>query len=152
MMNTKIALGIVVVGVIVVAIGFYFMRPVSTSVSTQASTQGSPTSTTSQKTAGSAQPTITVGAPAPAGPMTTFDASSLISASPYPVITGTANVPQIGVIISNSMGVGVTGSSNVSVVRGHWSYADSAHLAPGNYTVILFVGKTITAGGALTVR
>ncbi len=153
-MNTKIALGIVVTGVVIVAISFYLVRPLS--VTEQASIASSTTLVSHpQKTSGNpAQPTVTVGTPTATGvkPVTAFDSSSLASTSSYPVITGTANVPSIGVIIKDNKGVGIVGTSNISVVNGHWSYADSVSLRPGNYTVVLYVGKTVTAAGGLTVH
>ena len=156
-MNNKIAWGIVV-AVIVIVGAFLLLRPSGAPSTATAPAQNasstSPGSSLSPSVKNNTQPTITVGTSTvkTIAPVTSFDSKSLISTSAYPTITGTANVSQIGIIISNSKGVGVVGSSDVAVVNGHWSYADSAKLPSGSYTIILFVGKTITAGAALTVR
>jgi hypothetical protein len=155
-MNTNTILGIVAAGVIVVALGFFLLRPASVPapVEVPSQTAATTTSTISQPVKTGTQPTVTLGTPTSqtARASTQFDPSSLISTSTYPTITGTANVPLLTLIISNSKGVGIVGTADVPVVNGHWSYPCSVALPPGAYTVILYVNKTVSAGARLTVN
>jgi hypothetical protein len=155
--NTKVLLGVVAAIVILVA-GFFLLRPTQVSApvetSEQAAASTTPTVSQPKQTAGATtQPTFTFGTSTAkiTRAVTQFDPSSLISTSTYPSITGTANVPLIGIIIRNSKGVGIVGTSDIPVVQGHWSYPCSVALQPGTYTLILYANKTITAGAQLIV-
>ena len=147
-MNTKVLLGIVAALVILVA-GYFVLRPAPGSAPAEI-----PTQTNASSTSATSSPTLSVGTSTVkiARANTQFDPSSLISTSAYPTITGTANVPLITIVISNSKGVGIVGTSDVPVVQGHWSYPCSVALPPGNYILTLYVNKTVTAGAELTVN
>jgi hypothetical protein len=99
------------------------------------------------------QPTLKVGdtkvTTIPASGL--FDTSSFTSTSTYPTVTGTANVPLVGIVVSDAEGTGIVGSANVVVEGGHWSYTASVALMPGSYHVTLYVGKNATVA-KLTVK
>ena len=71
-----------------------------------------------------------------------FDAVSFTSSSTYPALTGTANVSKVGIIIYDSKNLGLVGTPNVSVEKGHWTYYSSVALPPGLYSVLLLGGAT----------
>jgi len=79
------------------------------------------------------------------------DARALVSTSTYPMITGTANVPKVGVVISRSNDVDVVGSFEIPVVTGHWTYYVPAPLVPATYKLRLFGGATTTSA-ALVIK
>jgi hypothetical protein len=80
-----------------------------------------------------------------------FDSLAFTSTSTYPVVTGTANTPRVGIVINNSKDVGVVGTWEVPVVSGHWSYATSVALTPGSYTLLLFIGAKNAGTAKLVV-
>jgi hypothetical protein len=152
--NTKIVIGTLVVVILIIGGFFLFAHPANTDVpATTAQTPIPITSTTSAVS----QPNLTLSqSENPDGvkiveTMTFFDASSLVSTSTYPTITGTANIPQVGILITNSKNVGIVKTS-VPVVNGHWSYPCSVALAPGVYNLILFTDNIITGNAKLTVN
>ena len=72
-----------------------------------------------------------------------FDSSTITTPDSYPTITGTANVPEVGIIINNSKGEGLVGTGEITVENGHWSYSSSIFLPPGTYTIALYGGAKV---------
>ena len=72
-----------------------------------------------------------------------FDSSTISTSDNYPTITGTANVPEVGIIINNSKGEGLVGTGEITVENGHWSYSTSVLLPPGTYIVMLYGGAKV---------
>jgi hypothetical protein len=146
-MNTKVTLGLVAVLVILGILYMAYGRkavPVAPPV-TEVQEQGVATSTHS-----GVGPTIKQGTPsitpAATGVQLAADPASLISTTGRPVITGTSNAITISVIVRDSTGRGVEGTSDVVVENGKWSYATPLKLSPGTYTVELYAGpKVVTA-------
>ena len=79
-----------------------------------------------------------------------FDAPTILSAAARPIVTGTANVDHVGLIIVDSAGVGLSGSWEIPVQDGHWKYVSTIALKPGSYTLQLIGGEAIVIAG-LTV-
>jgi hypothetical protein len=155
-MDTKATLAAIVV-VVVLIIGFFLLRPTSTSTPVNAPAQNSTASSTPQtsESATSTNPQSTTGTGAikvSADSIALFSASSFTSTSTYPTVTGIANTSKVGIIIDNSKGVGLVGTASIPVVGAVWSYSSPVALTPGTYTLVLFVGKTITQTASLTVR
>ena len=157
-MNTKVAFTIAAI-IVVLLVALFLLHPENAPVSTGTSTSNVIASSTTS--ASLTKPTHTQPPLAIKVGTTTlnnfpvsalFDSSSYVSTSTYPTVTGTANVPQVGVIINNSKNVGVVGTWDIPVTQGHWSYSCSVKLPPGSYTAIVFVGKTVTETAKLTVR
>jgi hypothetical protein len=80
-----------------------------------------------------------------------FDSLSFVSTSTYPTVTGTASTPSVGIIISDSEGTGIVGTTEIPVRGGKWSYSCSVSLVPGAYTLTLFSGDA-SAAAKLTVK
>ena len=145
-MNNKVVIGILAT-IVVVGIGIYYSLPpaspvptIGTATNTTAST--APQTVSSQKAVKTnAKPPFTIGTTTVVQSFARFDQDSLTSTSTYPVITGTANVPKIGLTIYNSDGNGIVRPNYVPVIQGHWSYYDSVALMPGTYILILVVGN-----------
>ena len=91
------------------------------------------------------QPTFSVGPTTKTvtAAVASFDKSTITTTDSYPTITGTANVPEVGIIINNSKGEGLVGTGEITVENGHWSYSSSVHLPPGTYTLVLFGGAKV---------
>lgn len=79
-----------------------------------------------------------------------FDSATITTTDSYPTITGTANVPEVGIIINNSKGEGLVGTGEIKVENGRWAYSTSVLLPPGTYTLVLFGGAKV-ANAQLTV-
>lgn len=156
LMDTKATLAAVVV-VAVLIVGFFLVRPTSTPTSVNVPGQNSTASSTSQTSESattSTKPpstTQTAAIQVSEGSIALFSASSFTSTSTYPTVTGIANTAKVGIIVNNSKGVGIVGTADIPVVQGNWSYSTSVALTPGTYTLVLFVGKTITQTVKLTV-
>jgi len=159
-MNTKIALGLGGI-IIVLGVGYYALRPAAPALapgsaevpSATTSTAVVPTTATStppQTVKDRSKPTFTIGPTTVVAPSAAFDVASLTSSSAYPVITGSATVSKVGMIIYNSENVGIIGTSDISVTQGRWSYPCSIPLEPGTYTLKLFFG-TASQTATLTV-
>lgn len=154
-MNTKAAIGLV--AAIIVLAGAFFITH-----RTEAPAAFAPEATTTPVVTptGSSTPikalpgvpnvtqtaVVTPGA-APSGPkkaarIANYDTSSLTSTSAHPVITGTANVSTVGIVLIDPKGVGIAGSSDIPVVNGHWSFPVPQALKSGSYTVHLIGGDT----------
>ncbi len=158
-MNNKVAIGLV--AAIIVLAGAYFVLNRPTAPSAFTPTDSTETATTTNTPSASAplpakeSPTT----PAPIKgvsitpttkpgftPVVAFDATSLISGASRPMITGTANIKGVAIVIDNPQGVGIAGSFEIPVENGHWSYAAPQALQPGLYTVHLIGGvKTLDA-------
>jgi hypothetical protein len=159
-MNTKAVLGWAVL-VIIVGAGVYFFSQTSPLQVPQETATSTPAATT---TAAVYQPSV-AGAPAHAAPVVEIapaqrvvivpkidiDETSLASTSTNPIITGTANIPTVGLVIFNSADVGIVGSWSIPVVDGHWSYAVPLALAPGNY-VVKMVGASPEVKRTLVIK
>ena len=91
-------------------------------------------------------PTV-IGTP---GSSATIDQSSLTTSSNNPTLTGTATTDGVYIQITNSSGVGVSGSPYITVVNGRWSYSVPQTLSAGSYTVQV-LGPANTATGTLTI-
>ncbi len=77
--------------------------------------------------------------------------SSLTTSSANPTITGTAtNLTGVYLSISDSNGIGVSGSPFLPVSNGQWSYTVPQTLSPGTYTVQL-LGTNLSVTGTLTI-
>lgn len=157
-MNTKVALVVIAV-LAVLAIGLSFLRSTPMPAPTSTLNQNSAASTTSpvsppQATGARSQSNFNIGTTSVeiTRLFALFDSSSFTSTSPYPTITGTANVSKVGIIINNSENVGIVGTAEIPVKQGHWSYSCSVALPPGTYTLIAFVGKNVTETAKLTVK
>ena len=164
-MNNKVAIGLVAAIIILVGTFVFFNRPTqapapavpsTVSTSTAAGTGPIATSTT-------VVPAIVVSkpaaAPAPKAPtmqsgkaqkvvvaFTAFDSVSLVSDQPRPIISGTANVATVSIVVDDQQGVGMAGSSDIPVVNGHWSYSAPQILSSGSYRVHLYgAGKVLDA-------
>ncbi len=154
-MNIKVILGITA-AIVILVIGFLLLRPKTALVPLSASPaeQNAIASTTSQ----TSQPQQTKSNAGITSPLkitvsiARFDAISFFSTSTYPTISGIANTPKVGVIINDSKGKGIVGTSEIPVTRGHWFYSTSVALVPGTYTLVLFVGNTITEIAKLIVN
>lgn len=159
-MNNKVAIGLVAAIIILAGAYFVFNRPVAPSAFTPTPAPAEATSTTPAPTksvpataqsatgvAGAVKtPTIAPVVHSGVTPVVAFDAASLISGASRPMITGTANVKGVAIVIDNPQGVGIAGSFEIPVENGHWSYAAPQALKPGLYTVHLIGGvKTIDA-------
>lgn len=72
-----------------------------------------------------------------------FDKSTITTTDNYPTVTGTANVPEVGIIINNSKGEGLVGTGEIKVENGHWTYSSSVRLPAGTYTLVLFGGAKV---------
>jgi hypothetical protein len=163
-MNTKAAIGLVAAVIIFVGAFFLFNRHVEAPVVlTQTASSTAATSSASAlptitplpgiqvaPSAGTHGPTIRAGTPTPIKQVIHVDASSLTSSASRPLITGTANIPNIGFILYSPEGVGMAGSSHVEVTNGHWSFAAPQLLSPGTYTLDL-IGGDATLTVKLTV-
>ena len=149
-MNTKAVLGWAVL-VIIVGAGVYFFSQTSPLQMSQEAATSTPSAATTTAAGIVPQPVVNFQGPAvPAGhkaptfeaapmvrivPTIAVDERSLASTSTNPIITGTANIPMVGLVIFNSADVGIVGSWSIPVVDGHWSYPVPLALSPGNYTV-----------------
>lgn len=91
------------------------------------------------------QPTFNVGPTTKTvtAAVASFDKSTITTTDSYPTITGTANVPEVGIIINNNKGEGLVGTGEIKVENGHWSYSTSVLLPPGTYTVMLYGGAKV---------
>jgi hypothetical protein len=91
------------------------------------------------------QPTFSVGPTTKTvtSAVASFDKSTITTTDSYPTITGTANVPEVGIIINNSKGEGLVGTGEITVENGHWSYSTSVMLPPGTYIVMLYGGAKV---------
>lgn len=158
-MNTKVTWGVLVVAVILASVAYYVRSTpaggvvvapqtfVATTTPTTSSTpsQSSPSPEPKVPTATKPQVDVQYGSatiekvPASAN----FDTSSLVSTSSYPVITGTANVSKISILISNSKGDGLVATKNVPVVNGRWAYYCSVALVPADYKVSIYDGISV---------
>lgn len=152
-MNTKVILGILAAIIIVVA-GYFALRPkasvapvVVPAVAT--STQTSAVQPTPQVPAkDSSKPTFAFGSTTVS--TVAVDKESLTSTSSNPIITGTSNAKKVGVVVSDSKGVGIVGAFELPVVNGHWSYAVSVALVPGDYSVTV-LGDAVSAIAQLKI-
>ncbi len=153
-MNIKVALGIVIVAIILV-ISFFLLHPrtVSAPTTVTPAEQSATASTTSQPSQlqQTSQKLGTTGATI-TELIARFNSIPIVSTSAYPTISGIANTPKVGIIINNSKDKGIVGTANIPVIRGQWSYSTSVALVPGTYTVVLFVGKTVTEVASLIVN
>lgn len=151
-MNTKVLIGLVIIGLLAIAGVAFSLRSVLSSAPTTADQAA--TSTPSDTASKSGEPKFTFGtSTVKTSPATaTFDAVSFTSTSTYPSISGTAkNTSKVGIIINNDKNIGVIGTWEVPVVNGHWSYSSSVALSSGIYTVILFAGTTAAGNAKLIV-
>ncbi len=145
-MNNKAALGLVAAIIILVGAFFILNRPVTTPVNlTQTATS---TMATSTKPTSLGTPIAPVASPHGPSPqpkrVTAFDALTLTSNAPRPVVTGTANVMEVAMVLDDPNGVGIEGVSHIPVVKGHWFFVPTQMLPPGTYTLHL-------VGGDMTV-
>ncbi len=99
-----------------------------------------------------AQMQMKFGTPVMVKAFARFDTNSAVSTSAYPKITGTANVPEIGIIVNNSSGKGIVGTDKISVEGGHWSYTIPVELAPGTYTVELYGGPALVTSSLVVTN
>ncbi len=148
-MNTKILVGALAAIVILVAAFFAFHK--SATAPAPVSSAPVPAATTTAPVAATSSPAATTTAAKPATPSFTvisqkavhvaaFDQSSLTASSPRPVITGTANVPSVAIVLDNPSGVGIAGSSRIAVTNGRWSFTAPQRLSAGIYTLHLLGG------------
>ncbi|MDB5195585.1 MAG: hypothetical protein JWO84_769 [Parcubacteria group bacterium] len=153
-MNNKAAIGLVAAIIILVGAFFLFNKPVTAPVVlTQTATTSPTASSTPTVTPVSAIPTTThVPAASPSMQVisqhqtpriTAVDTASLTSSAPRPIVTGTANVKSIGIVLDNPAGVGIEGASNIPVTNGHWTFAPAQALPPGTYTLHIIGGDTV---------
>jgi len=154
-MNTKAAVGIVVAIIILVVAFFVLNHPAPPAAFTSPTASSSPvvaTTTSTSVPAAHVAPAPSTGTPAPkdgSAPTVTivkvaaFDTASLVSTSPRPVITGTANVSAVAMVLDNPQGVGIAGTSNIPVVHGKWSFSAPQMLTPGVYTLHLIGGDNV---------
>jgi hypothetical protein len=84
------------------------------------------------------------------GTTATIDQASLNTSSMNPTITGTATTDGVYVSISTAGGTGVSGSSYIPVVNGHWSYAIPQTLSAGTY-VVKVLGPATPGTGTLVI-
>ncbi len=150
--------------VVLVVVGFFLYHagqkeapttpPLSTTtVSSQpeATTSSSTTSVAKPAQQPPKQPTFTQDSPAQIVASARFDTASLTSTSTYPVITGTASISEVGLVVSTMAGYGLAGAGHISVTSGHWEYPIPVPLTPGSYRLTLVGGPTdVTA--TLTVK
>ncbi len=154
-MNTKVILGILAAGC--VCLGLFIVvnkkksvpveLPTSVSETATSSVKAAPTPTTSHIsiTQGAVRATKTYSV--------AVDASTLTSTSTRPTITGTGDVAMVGVVIKDSSGKGLVGTSDIEVVDGHWQYTTPITLTPGIYTVVVFGAPTpVTASLTITAK
>jgi hypothetical protein len=146
-MNTKVALGIVVAAIALLA-GYVVLnhRDANLTTPTPVSEVLATTSTSglaAPAAKGDQKPAFAAGAPVRTmvKALVAVDASALAATSAYPVLTGTANVPEVTLIISTAEGVGLVATEHIPVENGKWSYATSVMLPVGAY-------KVLVAGGA----
>lgn len=150
-MNQKFLMG---AGIVVLVIGAGIVlsgsgtipRTSNTATTTVQTSNPTPEPTTSHSATSSASGTRGVTITAVAN----FDPSSLSSKSPYPVITGTASVPKVSIIIASDKNVGIV-ASDIVVKNGHWSYPCSVALKPGLYKIVLSAGN-VTAQAPLLIQ
>lgn len=146
-MKNNVILG--VLAIIIVGIGAYVLsRPkaVPTPAIEQEVVAATTTPETPQKlVTKKSEPTFSVGptTKTSVSAKAAFDSSTISTSDNYPTITGTANVPEVGIIINNSKGEGLVGTGEITVENGHWSYSSSVHLPPGTYTLVLFGGAKV---------
>ncbi len=151
-MNTKVAVGLVAAIILAVVAFFIFHKG---PLAPAAFTSSAPTATTSATNSPSLAPlqaSSTVAShPAPVQGVITpvhvvhraaIDQSSLVSHSMNPVITGTSNLVNIGIVIDDPSGTGIIGAFSIPVVQGHWTYTVSRGLPAGLYTVHLIGNDT----------
>jgi hypothetical protein len=163
-MNNKTAIGLVAAIIILVGAYVVFNKPVqppailpptasSTSTGPSASTTLTLTPLSAIPTtpiAGTHRPSVQVATDPqpkkiPAGqpkPIVTVDTASLTASTARPVITGTANVKVIGYVLDDPAGVGIAGSSDITVENGRWSFVPPQALKTGIYTLHLIGGDT----------
>ena len=155
-MNIKVILGIIA-AIAILVIGFFLLRPKTASAPFPASpVEQNVIASTTPETSQPQQTKSNVGTTTSALKITAliarFDAVSFFSTSTYPIISGIANTPKVGIVINGSNGKGIVGTSEIPVTRGHWSYLTSVALVPGTYTLVLFIGNTITEIAKLIVN
>ncbi len=147
-MKNNVILG--VLAIIIVGIGAYVLsRPKAAPAPAIEQEAVAATTTTPEApvkpVAKRSEPTFSVGptTKTSVSAKAAFDSSTITTTDSYPTITGTANVPEVGIIINNSKGEGLVGTGEITVENGHWSYSSSVHLPPGTYTLVLFGGAKV---------
>lgn len=157
-MNNRTAIGLVAAIIIVGLLIFLFGRHVpqtvqlplgTTAPSTETATSAPPVATPAAKPAApsvaatkpASAPTSGIKVSAPK--ITAFDESSLTSSASRPLITGTANIKAVALVINDPSGTGIAGADYIPVENGHWSYAAPQALTPGVYTLDLIGGDSI---------
>jgi hypothetical protein len=156
-MNTKVAIGLVA-AIIILGAAFLFTHhaPAPAVFTPTASTTPMATTTTSGVAPLHVAPTTPT---TPAAPVVSkkparnasYDTSSLSSTSAHPVITGTANVSAVAMVVDDPSGVGIVGSSDIPVVNGHWSFAIPVSLKSGTYRLHL-IGGDVEDMASLVVK
>jgi uncharacterized Zn-binding protein involved in type VI secretion len=153
-MNNKTAIGLVA-AVIIIGIAIFALQkhvpetiqiPLgNTPAETGASTTPSVATTTATPMPNSGKPVVqqtgVEQAPVRKGSTTTIDQSSLVAVNGRATITGTANVSLVAIVVENPEGVGITGSYDIPVEKGHWSFTIPQRLKPGMYTVTVIGGE-----------
>lgn len=151
-MKNNVILG--VVAIVIVGIGAYMLtRPKAVTAPALVEEEVVATTTTSAPTTTptaadtKSQPTFSVGPTTKTvtAAVASFDKSTITTTDSYPTITGTANVPEVGIIINNNKGEGLVGTGEIKVENGHWSYSTSVLLPPGTYTVMLYGGAKVVS-------
>jgi hypothetical protein len=142
-MNTKAAIGIVAALIVIAGAFYYFSR-----------TGGAPAPAPAEPVATTSEPiTVNPGTAAPAAPapavtaakpatskqkgVGSFSTATFTASSAHPHITGSANVPEVQIVVVNAEGVGIVGGMHVPVVGGHFDFVPSVALKPGTYTLQL---------------
>lgn len=153
-MNNKVIAGVVVA--VILLIGAFVVQRTTSPVSPTTTTPATIMATTSPTSsiASTSKPIFNIGTTTTktvARDSVHFDASSLFTTSSYPTITGTASASKVSIIISTIAGTGLVGTSDIPVVRGHWSYSCPVLLPAGTYAITLF-GGDVNAIGVLQVR
>lgn len=143
-MNTKVTYGLVALAVVAGAVFFYLRH----TPATLPAPLPEPAATSTQPTLGDSATTVPRPVASTTKPrvalVSDFDPSTLTSTSNHPIITGTANVPTVQLVINNDKGVGLVGGMHIPVKDGHWSYACPISLAPGTYRLLLVGGDLPT--------
>ena len=146
-MKNNVILG--VVALIIVLGGAYFLlhpQRVPAPAIEQEVVVATTTPETPQKpVAKKSEPTFSVGptTKTAVSAKAAFDSNTITTTDSYPTITGTANVPEVGIIINNSKGDGLVGTGEIKVEDGHWTYSSSVPLPAGTYTLVLFGGAKV---------
>lgn len=145
--QSKIVLGFI--GVIAVVVLGYLLGTFQTAHAPTPESNANATGTTTK----SSEPTFKFDTPVLINQKayTHIDTASLVTTSNYPTITGTANVPEVGIIIYDDANRGLVGTSHIPVKNGKWTYSISVFLPKGGYKVVVIGGVQATVG-TLTVR